>query len=87
MNNQNVDTEALEQAAVALSRYISEVTECIHKMKDAAIDCSDNMGSDVISRRNIEELNDSLRRLEPAVREAAELRAVILDKKLEIEDL
>ena len=50
MASKNVDSEALLQAANALSIYIDEVRNNIQRMKDAATDCSDNMGSDEISR-------------------------------------
>ena len=46
MASKNVDSEALLQAANALSIYIDEVRNNIQRMKDAATDCSDNMGSD-----------------------------------------
>ena len=51
MAGKNVDTEALGKAASALGTYIANVQNSIQKMKDAATDCSDNMGSDVYRDR------------------------------------
>ena len=53
MAGKTVDTESLGQAAVALGTYIADVKSNIQKMNDAAQDCSDNMGSDVYSKKGI----------------------------------
>lgn len=81
-----VETEALEQAANALSVYISEVQSNISKMQDAATDCSDNMGSDVYSRKAIEKLSDCAKELSKSIQKAEELRSKILAQKRKIED-
>ena len=86
MSGITVDTEALGQAAAALGTYIEEVNNNIQKMKDAAIDCSDNMGSDVYSKNAIIKLEDCAKELSATIREAEELRKRILEKKREIED-
>ena len=53
MAGKNVDTDALQQAAKALGTYIADVSNNVKKMKDAAADCKDNMGSDVVSQKAI----------------------------------
>ena len=86
MANNTVDTESLGQAAAALSTYIEEVNGNIRKMKDAATDCSDNMGSDVYSQKAISKLETCANELSKTLQEAAELRDKILAKKRQIED-
>ncbi len=86
MANKTVDTEALGQAANALSTYIEAVQNNIQKMKDAATDCSDNMGSDVYSQKAISKLEACVKDLSKTMTEASELRKKILDKKKQIED-
>ena len=86
MANITVDTEALGQAAQALSAYIDEVQKNIQKMKDAATDCSDNMGSDVYSKDAITKLEGCAKELQKTLTEASELRTKILNKKREIEE-
>ena len=80
-----VDTDALQQAANALSTYIESVSDSIQKMKDAAIDCSDNMGSDAYSQKAIEELEVCAQELSITLRNAEELRSKILARKQQIE--
>ena len=86
MANKTVDTEALGQAANALSTYIDAVQNNIQKMKDAATDCSDNMGSDVYSQKAIAKLEACAKDLSKTLSEATELRKKILNKKKQIED-
>lgn len=80
-----VDTDALDQAATALGTYISEVLESIHKMRDAAVDCSDNMGSDLYSQKAIEKLGICIKDLSQTIQEAQDLRKKILAKKSAVE--
>jgi predicted RNase H-like nuclease (RuvC/YqgF family) len=86
MAGKNVDTEALGKAASALGTYIANVQNSIQKMKDAATDCSDNMGSDVYSQRAIEKLQDCSKALNKTITEAESLRKTILKKKQQIQD-
>ena len=86
MAGKTVDTESLGQAAVALGTYISDVKNNIQKMKDAAQDCSDNMGSDVYSKNAISKLEDCAKELAKTITEAESLRRKILAKKKQIED-
>lgn len=86
MAGKNVDTNSLRQAAGALSKYISEISESIHKMKDAAQDCSDNMGSDVYSQRAVANLNTCVSELSLTMVEAEELRKRILKQAQTIEN-
>ncbi len=86
MSGNTVDTESLEQAAKALSGYIEEVQNNIQKMRDAATDCSDNMGSDVYSQKAIAKLGDCIKALSATIQEAQSLRATILKKKQQIEE-
>ena len=58
----------------------------IQKMKDAATDCSDNMGSDVYSQKAIAKLETCAKDLQKTLNEASELRKKILNKKKQIED-
>ncbi|GAB6108628.1 hypothetical protein [Fusibacter bizertensis] len=86
MANNNVDTEALEQAGLALSVYIDEVGKNIQKMQDAATDCSDNMGSDVYSQSAIQKLATCAAELSKTLQLAQDLKDKILAKKRNIED-
>lgn len=86
MANNTVDTESLGQAANALGVYISEVQDNIQKMRDAATDCSDNMGSDVYSQKAIAKLGGCIKSLSVTIQEAESLRATILKKKQQIEE-
>ena len=86
MANKTVDTEALGQAANALYTYIESVQNNIQKMRDAATDCSDNMGSDVYSQKAISKLETCVKDLSKTLSEALELRQKILKKKKQIED-
>lgn len=81
-----VDTESLGQAANALGVYIGEVQDNIQKMKDAATDCSDNMGSDVYSQKAIAKLGDCIKSLNATIQEAQALQQTILKKKQQIEE-
>lgn len=85
MAGKTVDSEALGQAAAALAVYISGVQENIQQMRDAATDCSDNMGSDVYSQKAIAKLQDCIKELTVTLDEAQELRRKILTKKQQIE--
>ena len=86
MAGKTVDTEALGQAASALSAYISDVQENIRKMQDAATDCSDNMGNDVYSQNAIRKLQDCVKEVSKTIAQANELQRKILAKKRQIED-
>ena len=85
-NNKNTDLDALTRAAAALGTYISDVQGNIQRMKDAATDCSDNMGSDVYSKKAIAKLQDCVKALTKSLGEAQDLRKKILAKKKQIED-
>lgn len=87
MSGTTVDIEALDQAASALKTYIDEVSQSIQKMRDAARDCSDNMGSDVYSQKAIMNLGDCANELSKAMVEAEDLRTKIIAKKKQIEDV
>lgn len=86
MAGKTVDTESLGQAAVALGTYIADVRSNIQKMNDAAQDCSDNMGSDVYSKKAITNLQTCAKELSKTISGAEELRKKILAKKKQIED-
>ena len=86
MAGKNVDTGALRQAAGALSKYISEISASIRKMNDAAQDCSDNMGSDVYSKKAIENLKTCVAELQKTMIEAEELRRRILKQAQSVEE-
>lgn len=86
MAGKNVDTDALQQAAKALRTYIADVSNNVKKMKDAAADCKDNMGSDVVSQKAISKLEECAKDLSQALKEAQDLQKKILDKKKQIED-
>lgn len=86
MASNTVDTESLGQAANALGVYIGEVQDDIQKMRDAATDCSDNMGSDVYSQKAIAKLGDCIKTLSATIQEAQSLRTTILKKKQQIEE-
>lgn len=78
MAGKNVDTNSLRQAASALSKYITDINASIYKMKDAAQDCSDNMGSDVYSKKAIDNLNECISELSKTMAEAEALRKRLL---------
>ena len=84
-NNGNVSTEALEDVAAALERYISEMNNHVQKMKDASRDCSDNMGSDKYSAMAIEDLDNCVRQLEESMEDAEGIRRAIIETIEEIE--
>lgn len=86
MAGKNVDTEALGQAAKALGTYIADVQNNVKKMQDAAVDCKDNMGSDVVSSKAITKLEDCAKQLSNTLKEAQDLQKKILSKKKQIED-
>lgn len=86
MAGKPVDTEALGQAAIALGTYIADIKSNIQKMKDAAQDCSDNMGSDIYSRKAIANLQNCSKELSKTISAAEDLRKKILAKKKQIED-
>lgn len=86
MAGKTVDTESLGQAAAALGTYIADVKSNIQKMNDAAQDCSDNMGSDVYSKKAIENLQTCAKELSKTIAGAEDLRKKILAKKKQIED-
>ena len=86
MDNITVDIESLGQVANALEVYIEEVQNNIQKMKDAATDCSDNMGTDVYSQKAIIELNSCIKSLRETIQEAESLKIAILKKIQEIEE-
>ena len=85
MTDRNVKLESLGLAAAALDTYISEVKNNIQKMKDAAIDCSDNMGSDKYSQKPISKMQDCAKSLSVTIENAADLKKQILAKIREIE--
>lgn len=86
MSKTAVDTECLQAAANALAVYISEINSSIAKMKDAAIDCGDNMENDAYSQKAIAQLAECTKKLSTAISEAEALRNAILKKKKDIED-
>lgn len=86
MAGKNVDTDALQQAAKALGTYIADVSNNVKKMKDAAVDCRDNMGSDVVSQKAISKLEDCVKDLSATLKQAEELQKKILAKKKQIEE-
>ncbi len=86
MAGKTVDTESLGQAAAALGTYIADVKSSIQKMNDAAQDCSDNMGSDVYSKKAIVNLQTCAKELSKTIADAEDLRKKILVKKKQIED-
>lgn len=86
MPGKTVETEALGQAAAALATYIADIESNIQKMNDAAQDCSDNMGSDVYSKKAITNLQTCAKELSKTIAGAEDLRKKILAKKRQIED-
>ena len=86
MSNVTVDTEALSSAARALQIYIEEVQNNIQKMRDAAVDCSDNMGSDIYSQKAISKLGECIKSLSVTINEAESLRTAILKRIQVIEE-
>lgn len=82
----NTSTEALGTVAAALERYISDMNVNIQKMKDAARDCSDNMGSDRYSANAIADLEECIKKLSQAMEDAEETRRRIIETKNTIEE-
>lgn len=82
----NVDTDALRQAAKALGTYIADVSNDIKRMQDAAVDCKDNMGSDVVSQKAIVKLEDCAKSLSNTLKQAEELQKKILARIKGIEE-
>lgn len=86
MGTGNTETNALGRVAAALERYISDMNENIQKMRDAARDCSDNMGSDKYSANAIADLEECIKKLERAMNDAEEIRRRLIDTKNTIEE-
>lgn len=86
MAGKNVDTAALQQAANALGTYIADVSNNIRKMQDAAVDCKDNMGADVVSQKAIAKLENCAKELSATLVQAQDLQRRILATKRQIED-
>lgn len=82
----NTSTEALGTVAAALEWYISDMNVNIQKMKDAARDCSDNMGSDRYSANAIADLEECIKKLSQAMEDAEETRRRIIETKNTIEE-
>lgn len=87
MGDRNVSTEALDTVIKALDKYIEEINATRKKMKDAAIDCHDNMGKDVLSKKAIGKMDQCVAALNTTVTKASELRNRIVKKKKQIEEL
>lgn len=86
MTGKNVDTQALQQAAKALGTYIADVSKNIKKMQDAALDCKDNMGSDVVSQKAISKLEECAKSLSVTLKAAESLQKKLLAKAKKIDD-
>ncbi len=82
----NVDTDALRDVVAALDVYTTDMNGYIAQMKDAAQDCSDNMGSDRYCAKAIDNLDDCIIKLEKAMEYAEEIRAAIQDTIILIEE-
>ena len=80
-----LDIEALEQAANYLSSYIEDIQVNIKIMKEAALDCVDNMESDAFSKTAIVQLEKCIAKLLYNLADAEDLKQKILTKKIEIE--
>lgn len=81
-----VDTEAMRQASAALGNYIENVNSYLAQMSDAAQDCSDNMGSDVLSRKNVLRLEEYIKEMRKALVGAEEVQERIQKHIDEIEN-
>lgn len=81
-----VDTEAMEATIQALSVYIDDISGTISRMKDAAQDCSDNMGNDIISQKNIGRLELCIEQLSATLVKAEELKRKIAKELSETVD-
>jgi hypothetical protein len=86
MSNELLDSDSMRTAAVALGEYINELAANEKKMKDAAVDCQDNMGSDQYSKLATARLNETVVGLDKAIREAEDLQKKILDWLKRVED-
>ncbi len=86
MGKGNTETNALGTVAAALERYISDMNMNMQKMKDAARDCSDNMGSDKYSANAIADLEECIKKLGQAMEDAEEIRRRIIETKNTIEE-
>ncbi len=86
MASNNVDTQALRRVATALNNYIEEVSDALSRMRAAASECEENMGGDVLSAQALTQLEESLRRIPAALKEAGDLRDALNKKARNIED-
>ncbi len=82
----NVDTEALREVVAALTEYTTDMNGYIAQMRDAAQDCSDNMGSDRYCAKAIENLDDCIDNLKGAMEYAEEIRRAIIELIIRIEE-
>ncbi len=87
MATRQVDVDSLVQVVNLLGTYIKAVNLDIQKMKHAAIDCSDNMGNDELSRQAISDLEDCAKELSKTTVEAEELKKKIQEQIKRIEEM
>ena len=80
MAQKTVETQSLKLAAEGLEKYILEVQESIKQMKNAAIDCSDNLDHDVYTTRAINDLEECVVELNKGLEEAKNLREKIINR-------
>ena len=68
------NTESLRTVSKALETYMEEVNHNIDKMRDAAIDCHDNMDHDDVSEEAIKNFENCANELKKSMNKAEELK-------------
>ena len=81
-----VDVESLKTVEKLLREYDQSLMVHIYKLKNAAKDCADNMGSDELSMEAVKKLNDCLPGFSRCCEKAELFRARILLEIQKIED-
>lgn len=86
MSKKTVEIDALQAAADALDTYIEDITQCVQKMKDAALDCHDNLDNSKTTQDAITSLEESIKEILASCPKAEDLKKKILEKKRRIEE-
>ena len=87
MAGQLTSTEALQQAADAVGKYIKDVEQSIQGMRKAATDCRDNLGGDALSSKAIDRLDGCIKQLSAALEKAEKLRRDIQNASSDVSGL
>lgn len=86
MSGRTVELEALQEASVALERYIQDVDESVSRLRTNVQHCQENMEADQYSTKAVTRLQDGLSKIQNALANAQDTRGRIQRKIQEIEE-